>query len=217
MAFDNSMDGVANRKDEVRKSSVEEMDPLDSASQEGDRNTESDDELIAGIVDGMLEIGNEGNVKRGAKSPAEEQQVVKQRKKNKLGLPEVKDRVWVKNSESDETNNYEVVKSKDPDNPQCGLFECKGLDGGGAGELVVDFYEHQWGYQETPMGWETESGSPPFYGFPSDGPAVVRAPDPPPVTPPQGQPSSVPQKLPPRHRRNSSRSGVIKSTNSLSQ
>ena len=77
-AFDNSMDGVANRKDEVRKSSVEEMDPLDSASQEGDRNTESDDELIAGIVDGMLEIGNEGNVKRGAKSPAEEQQVVKQ-------------------------------------------------------------------------------------------------------------------------------------------
>ena len=125
--------------------------------------------------------------------------------------------MWVKNSESDETNNYEVVKSKDPDNPKCGIFECKGLDGGGAGELVVDFYEHQWGYQETPVGWETESGSPPFYGFPPDGPAVVQAPDPPPVTPPQGQPSSVPPKLPPRHRRNSSRSGVIKSTNSLSQ
>ena len=75
-AIDNIMDGVANRKDEVRKSSVEEMDPLDSASQEGEINMESDDEVIAGIVDGMLKNGNEGNVKKGAKSPAEEQQVV---------------------------------------------------------------------------------------------------------------------------------------------
>ena len=58
------------------------MDPLDSASQEGEINTESDDEVIAGIVDGMLENGNEGNVKREAKSPAEEQQVVRQRNKN---------------------------------------------------------------------------------------------------------------------------------------
>ena len=41
-------------KDEVRKSSVEEMDPLDSASQEGEINRESDDDVIAESLDGLL-------------------------------------------------------------------------------------------------------------------------------------------------------------------
>ena len=107
----------------------------------------------------------------------------------------MKDRVWVRNSESDETNNYEVVKSKEPENLQCGSFKCKNLDGGGDGELVVDFHKHQWGYYTPPI---RETRSPPFYGFPPE--------------------------LPPRPRRNSSRSrermvgvNVIQRTNSFSQ
>ena len=140
----------------------------------------------------------------------------KQRKINKLGLPEVTDRVWVRNSESEETKSYEVVKSKEPDNPQCGSFECITLDGGGDGELVVDFYKHQWGYHDTPQIMRTESVSPPFHGFPPKKPTVPGTlPLPFPPTPP-------PPPLPPRQRRNSSRSterdsGVIKRTNSFSK
>ena len=215
-AFENLMDGVENNQEEVRKPSVED-DPLDIASSQGEGNKmDSEDKVVAIIMEGIVEEVNEGKTKRGANSPADDQQEVKQRKKNKLGLPEVKERVWVRNSESEETKNYEVIKSKEPDNLECGSFECKNLDDGGGGELVVDFYEHQWGYPETPMELETKSGSPPFYGFPPD-PSLVQVPDPPPIPPPHVPPSLVPPELPPRHRRNSSRSGVIKSTNSFSQ
>ena len=200
-AFDNMMDGVKNNED-VRKPSVED-DPLDIASSQGEEiKMDSDDEVIAEILQEIVEDGYEGNIKRVANSAADDQQMVKQRKINKLGLPEVKDRVWVRNSESEETKNYEVVKTEEPDNPQRGSFECKSLDGGGDGELVVDFYKHQLGYHDTPK-IRTKSGSPPFYGFP---------PNPPPVPPP----------IPPRHRRNSSRSieresVVIQRTNSFSK
>ena len=73
-------------------------------------------------MEGIDEESHEVKTKRGANSPADDQQMGKQRKINKLGLPEVKDRVWVRNSESEETKSYEVVKSKEPDYPQCGSF-----------------------------------------------------------------------------------------------
>ena len=202
-AFDNMINGVENKMEEGRKSSVEDNDPLDTASSQGEENKmDLEDEVIEEILKEVEEKDwNEGTPKRGANSPAEGHQVVIQGKRNKLGLPELKDRVWVRNSESDETNNYEVVKSKEPENLQCGSFECKNLDGEGDGELVVDFHKHQWGYHTPPVR-EAIGGSPPFYGFPTD-----------------------PPPLPPRLRRNSSRSmeripggvNVIQRKNSFSQ
>ena len=113
-AFDNMIDGVENKKEEGRKSSVEDIDALDTVSTQGEDNE------IQVAVEKEL---SEDTPKRVANSPAEE--VAKQGKRNKLGLPELKNRVWVRHSESEETNNYEVVKSKEPENPQFGSFKCK--------------------------------------------------------------------------------------------
>ena len=55
-------------------------------------------------------------VKRPISSPEEE--IGSKPKVNKLGLPEASDKVWVKLSETNQTENYEIISLRDPLDPE---------------------------------------------------------------------------------------------------
>ena len=82
-AFDNLLDGVVNKQEEVRKPSVED-DPLDIASSQGEDNKmDSDDEVLTELMEGLDEESHEGKTSR-LKSPVKKSHRKKSHRKESL-------------------------------------------------------------------------------------------------------------------------------------
>ena len=157
-ALDNMLDGIEN-KEETNRSLSAELDPMDMDI--GDEKTDLEEEFQDAFgLDYEEEVVKDKNeVKRPISSPEEE--IASKSKVNKLGLPEASDRVWVKLSETNETENYEVISLRDPLDPEKVRFNCRKLDDKEKRVVEVNFLRSEWGYL-TPT---DDKGSPPFFGY----------------------------------------------------
>ena len=161
-ALENMLDGVEN-KDEANRSLSADLDPMDrdSENEKLDIEEESAAEVFETNTEEEQEKKKEGDFsKRPISSPEEENG--NKTKINKLGLPEVTDKVWVKSSETNEIENFEIISLRDPLDPEKVRFNCRKLNDEDKRTVEVNFVKNEWGYM-TPSG---EQESPQyFYGY----------------------------------------------------